>query len=93
MSSTETPAPRRLRSVGASARFFQVGIETIERWNRRGYIRAYRVEGERALRYDIDEIERALKVHGPNTMRDGRKRGAGQVVPVVVAIAPEGREQ
>jgi len=90
---TNTPAQRRLRDGAGAARFFQVGTDTITNWLHRGYIRAYRIDGVRALQYDLDEIERAFKVYGPARMRDGRKRGAkGRVVPLVV-VASEGSDQ
>ena len=87
MSDTDTPAPRRLHKGDETARFFQVGTETVTNWLHRGYIRAYKIEGSRALHYDLDEIERAFKVYGPAKMRDGRKRGRGRVVPVSVAVS------
>lgn len=82
---------RRLRKAAEAARYFQVSPTTIENWLHRAYIRAYRVEGNRSLMYDLDEIERAFKMHGPDKMRDGRRRGAGHVVPLTV-VASEGEK-
>ncbi|WP_336628810.1 MULTISPECIES: hypothetical protein [unclassified Microbacterium] len=91
MSDTDTPAPRRMRDGEGVAQFFQVGEETVVRWRNLGYIRAYRLDGRRALQYDLDEIERAFKTQGPRKMRDGRKRGAkGRIVRLIVA---EGSDQ
>lgn len=88
MSSTDYTPP--LRPVGETARHFQVSTTTIENWLHRGFIRAYRVDGQRTLLYNLDEIDRAFRVHSPK-MRDGRRRGAkGRVVAVVV---PEGSDQ
>lgn len=82
-------APARLRNATGAAAHFLVSSTTIENWLNRGYIRGYRVDGSRQVHYNLDEIERALKVHGPNKMRDGRRRGAGRVVRAVTVVAED----
>lgn len=85
MSDPNAPAARRLRNARNTAEHFMVGQETVVRWRNLGYIRAYKIDGNRVLHYDLDEVERAFKVHGPSKMRDGRKRGRGRVVRVITA--------
>lgn len=85
MSDPNILTARRLRNARDTAEHFMVGQETVLRWRNQGYIRAYKIDGGRVLHYDLDEVERAFKVHGPSKMRDGRKRGLGRVVRVIVA--------
>ncbi len=85
MSDPNTPAERRLRNARNTADHFMVGQETVVRWRNQGYIRAYKLDGSRVMLYDLDEVERAFKVHGPTKMRDGRRRGRGRVVRVITA--------
>lgn len=87
--SIDTADGKRLRTTAETARHFMVHPATIENWHGHGYVRAFRLDGTGPILFDIDEVERAFKVHG-SKMRDGRRRGAkGRVLPVVVA-EPEG---
>ncbi|KRB38817.1 helix-turn-helix domain-containing protein [Microbacterium sp. Root180] len=87
--SIDTADGKRLRTTADTARHFMVHPATVENWLSRGFIRAFRVDGAGPILFDIDEVDRAFKVHAPK-MRDGRRRGArGRVVAIVV---PEGSE-
>ncbi|MCK6081486.1 hypothetical protein KZX37_08295 [Microbacterium sp. EYE_5] len=82
---TDTPSAPRLLDRRNTALHFQVNPATIDNWLSRGYIKAYRLDFSRSLFYDLDEIERALKLRG-SKMRDGRRRGTkGQVVRLITA--------
>lgn len=88
--SIATADGKRLHNAEYTARYFLIHPNTLENWLSRGYIRAFRLDGSGPLLYDLDEIERAFKLHGPRKMRDGRKRGAkGRVVAVVTAEASD----
>lgn len=81
----ESPEPRnraerRLRNREHAARHFQVTEQTVTNWHERGYIIGYKADA-RTILYDIDEIERALKIYPRSRMRDGRRLGSkGRVV-------------
>lgn len=80
----------------AAARF-QVTDRTIRNWITRGLITGYRLPGSRAIRVDVDEIERMIRaIPATAPVRPGFKpkgRPAygpkARIVNVVPAIQPE----
>ena len=87
MSSDNTPTDRRLRDMAGTAEYAQVHPATVESWHGKGYITAYKLNNSGPIMFDLDELERAFKLFGPQKMRDGRRRGAkGRVVPLAVVM-------
>ena len=81
--STIDPTPAHFIPLREAPDYFQVSARTPEQWARKKYIRLYR-SNDGTLVVNVDEIERALRLHGRTKMRDGRRRYGVPVAPMPV---------
>lgn len=65
----------------------QRSARTIELWLRKGYITGYRDE-HGTLKFHLEAVELAMNMQ-PYKMRDGRKRGSGNIVPMPIQAVSE----
>lgn len=89
---------RPLATQQKAAAHFQVTDKTIPNWITNGLITGYRMPGARAIRVDIDEIERVMRsipttVARPGTKAFGPKARIRNVVlaePAAAALTEQG---
>lgn len=56
-----------------AADHFQVHVRTIRNWISKGLVTGYRLPGQRAVRVDLDEMLRAMRVIPTTLARPGHK--------------------
>lgn len=88
--SNNTPNRRRLGTQEQGARLWGCDVRTIRNRISDGTITGYKVPGTRAIRIDLNELERLLEVI-PAAKRQPRKPFGpdARIVRVVTAIEPE----
>lgn len=81
---------RRFATQQQAAARFQVTDKTIRNWISAGLITGYKLPGGRAVRVDIDEIERVMKSIPTTVARPGHKAFGpkAKIVHVVTAVEP-----
>ena len=83
--------PRRIATQQQAAARFQVNEKTVRNWIAKGLITGYRLPAGRAIRVDLDEIERVMSTIPATVARPGRTPFGpkARIVSVIEAVEPE----
>lgn len=72
---TQTAPPRRWLSQAEAAEYIGVAERTIRHYVAQGRLRAYRIDGSRLIRIDLNELDALLGPVTPDTSAGGEHGG------------------
>lgn len=87
LSILEESMPRKFATQQQAADRFEVSDKTIRNWISKGLITGYKLPGSRAIRVDLDEIERMLSVV-PATVARTPRTAFGPKAKIVSVAQP-----